>query len=252
MGTSSSSRGPGSSSPLIPPHADASPEKPLPEPTGHRFRGFRTEFGRAISGGGGSLQSALQKYASTATGGSNVGPRRFGPAYESGANLAAALNDLSEGGSGQDSAGVDLSSLAGQPLDVAAQEIASALAPDNADADQVTAAIQEAMAEVLGEQEIFDPNEISSDVITALLVEYFAHIVFQEISSAAGDAWKKSPSKQRTTAMEAELLELVRVAIDTHLSPRLAGGFSNLSKGEIATIQQAALRDVWEEWEHSE
>ncbi len=46
MGTSASSKGPRSTSPLVPAWADADPEAPLPPPEGQRFRAFRTEFGR--------------------------------------------------------------------------------------------------------------------------------------------------------------------------------------------------------------
>ena len=152
MGTSASSKGPNSSSPLVPPWADATPGAPLPQPEGQRFRGFRTEFGRAAAGaGGGSLRSALGKYAREATHGASVGPRRFGPAYAAGADLAGVMSEMRGGGTGENSAGVDLSGLVGRPLDYAAQEIARALAPDNADADQISAAIQEAMAEALPE-----------------------------------------------------------------------------------------------------
>lgn len=248
MGTSASAKGPNSRSPLVPPWADADPAQPVPAPEGQRFRGFRTEFGRAAAGTG-SLAKALQKYAKDATGGSSVGPRRFGPAYISGAKLAGLINELNAGGTGEVSAGIDLSGLTGQPLDVAAQTIASALAPDNADADQVAAAIQEAMAEVLVEQDVFDPAAISQDQIVALLVEYFARIIFQEISGVAGEAWARSPNVERTTATEGELLELVRSAVDKHMSPRLATGLADLTRDQITALERAALADVWREWE---
>src|SRR4051812_44589546 len=127
MGTSSSSKGPSSKSPLVPPWADAAPGTPVPQPEGQRFRGFRTEFGKVASGNGGSMAKALQKYASAATGGSSVGPRRFGPAYGAGADLARAL----AGAQIQtDSGTFNLAALAGQPMDQAAQAIAEALAPE--------------------------------------------------------------------------------------------------------------------------
>src|SRR5882757_1972781 len=137
MGTSGSSKGPKSSSPLVPSGVDDEPEKPLPEPEGQRFRGFRTEFGRAAAGGGNAaLSAALSKYARDATYGSSVGPRRFGSAYQSGAILADTLANLAGGGTAEDITGVDLSGVAGQSIPIAAQEIARALAPDNIDADQ--------------------------------------------------------------------------------------------------------------------
>jgi len=248
MGTSASAKGPNSRSPLVPPWADATPDAPVPKPEGQRFRGFRTEFGK-VAAGGGSLAKALQKYASAATGGAEVGPRRFGPAYGSGADLIQALS----GAQVQTPDGAfDLAALAGLPMDEAAQAIAQALAPQNADADQVRAAMQEALAEVLGEDGGFDPSAIGTDQIVAVLVEFFARILFQEISAAAGDAWRKAPSVERSTATENELLEVVRAAMDAHLSSRLSGDLGSLGRDQIAAIERAALADIWQAWSDEE
>lgn len=249
MGTSASSKGPNSRSPLVPPWADATPGAPVPQPEGQRFRGFRTEFGKVAAGSGGSIAKALQKYASAATGGSSVGPRRFGPAYTAGANFARAL----AGAPVQtDSGTFNLAALAGQPMDQAAQAIAEALAPDNADSDQVRSAIQESLAEVLGDDATFDPAAITPDQIVAMLVEFFSRILFQEISAAAGEAWKKAPNVERSTATENDLLEIVRAAMDAHLSPRLTGDLSTLSRDQIAALEQAALADIWQAWSEEE
>jgi hypothetical protein len=250
MGTSASGKGPKSNSPLVPKHADANPNLPLPDPEGQRFRGFRTEFGRVAAGtSGASLRSAIRAYAREATGGSTYGPRRFGPAYTVGASLTEALTDLRGGGTGEQATGVDLSRLRGQPIDYAAQELARALAPPNADAELVAAAIQEAVAEALPEAEVFDPATISNDELIHLLVEFFSRIIFQEITAAAGKAWDQSKSPQQTTRLEADLLELVRVTVDKHLSPRLANGFENLSRAQLEAIERAAVDEVWREWE---
>lgn len=250
MGTSASGKGPKATSPLVPEHADATPNVPLPPPSPQRFRSFRTEFGRVVAGAAGaSLRSAIREYAREASGGSAVGPRRFGQAYVAGANLAQALTDLRGGGTGQGATGVDLSRLRGQPIDFAAQELARILAPENADAELVAAAIQEAVAEALPEVEIFDPATISDDQLIHLLVEFFSRILFQEITSVAGDAWNKSDSPQQTMRIEAALLELVRVTVDKHLSPRLVNGFNNLSKAQFQAIERTAIDEVWREWE---
>jgi hypothetical protein len=250
MGTSSSSKGPKSNSPLVPDWADATPNAPLPQPDGQRFRGFRTEFGRAAAGGGlPSLRSALGKYAREATQGASVGPRRFGPAYDAGATLANALTELQSGGSGEDATGVDLSRLLGRPLDYAAQEIARALAPENADADQVSAAIQEAMAAALPDVEIFDPTAITPDQIIQMLVEFWSQILFQEITNVAGDAWNKSPGPDETTKLEGDLLELVRAVVDKYMSPRFAAGLKTLTRPQIAALERSAVAEIWREWE---
>jgi hypothetical protein len=250
MGTSASGKGPKSNSPLVPAHADATPNVPLPEPAPQRFRGFRTEFGRVAAGAAGaSLRSAIRAHAREATGGSAVGPRRFGTAYVAGADLAQALTNLRAGGAAQSPTGFDLTRLRGQPIDYAAQELARALAPENADAELVVTAIQEAIAEALPEVELFDPATITDDQLIHLLVEFFSRIIFQEITAAAGDAWNKSTSPRRTTKMEADLLELIRVTVDKHLGPRLQNRIANLSRAQFQEIERAAIDEVWREWE---
>ena len=250
MGTSSSRKGPSARSPLVPPWADADPGKPVPDPEGQRFRGFRTEFGKVAAGSGGSLAKALNKYASSATGGVEVGPRRFSPAYAAGADFARALAGGEPLPTGEQP--LDLKRLAGRPMDEAAQEIAEALAPENADADQIRSAVQEALAEVLGGEATFDPAAITSDQVVAILVEFFARVLFQEISAVAGDAWKKAPSVERSTTTESQLFEIVRAAMDHHLSPRLAGDLASVSREEIASLERAAIADIWEAWSESE
>lgn len=252
MGTSASGKGRTSKSPIVPAYADANPDKPLPEPVGQRFRAFRTEFGRAAAGAGaGSFLSALGKYARSATGGVEVGPRRFGPAYTSGGALFGLISDLQAGGTGEGTAGTDLSSLVGQPLGVAAQKIAEALAPANADQDVIRIAIQEAIAEALPDMDVFDPAALTADNVIALLVEFFTRCLFQEITSDAGDAWNKAESPERTVEAENELMDLIHATVDRHLSPALSGGL-NLSRAEVEEALRKAMDDVWTEWANHE
>lgn len=249
MGTSSSAKGPSNRSPLVPPGTDADPTSPLPDPEGQRFRGFRTEFGKVAAGAGGSMAKALRKYAADATLGASVGPRRFGPAYAAGADFARALAGAPVPAG---EPGLDLAALAGRPMDEAAQVIAEALAPPNADSDQIRSGIQEALAEVLGGDAVFDPAAVSPDQVVAIMVEFFSRILFQEISAVAGEAWKKAPGIERSTATENELFEIVRAAMDQHLSPRLAGDLASVSREDLKRLEQAALEDIWRSWSEGE
>ncbi|CAA2136974.1 hypothetical protein MBLL_00430 (plasmid) [Methylobacterium bullatum] len=248
MGTSSSSRGPGGRSPLVPSWADADPDVPLPVPEGQRFRPFRTEFGRYAAGDG-SLRTALGHYARTATGGAAYGPRRFGPAYTAGGGLFGLLGDLRAGGDGSAFAGIDLSGLAGRTLGYAIQEIARALAPANGDADKVAVAIREAVAEVLPDVEIFDPATLTPDDIIAILIEFLARILFQQVTDDAGSAWNRAPDDERSAMAEGELFDLIKVAVDKHVGARLADGMGQLSRQQVERLQRAAMEDVWREWE---
>src|SRR5690348_12307905 len=124
MGTSTSSRGPGSNSPLVPPWADVDGEGPGPEPESDRFRGFRTSLGRFVGSGERSyLTKALRHYARSSTGGSTVGPRRFGAMAQAGGGLFGALNQLR---TDPDKAPVNLRGLAGRPTREAINAIVDA------------------------------------------------------------------------------------------------------------------------------
>ncbi len=250
MGTSSSSRGPSGRSPLVPSWADADPGAPLPAPDALRFRTFRTEFGRYAGGEGGSLRSALGHYARTATAGQAVGPRRFGSAYQAGGGLFGLLGDLAGGGDGAAFVGIDMSGLAGRTLGYAAQEIARALAPENGDADRIRIAIQEAIAEVLPDVEIFDPAALTPDDIIAILIEFLTRILFQQVVEDAGSAWNRAPSDARTAQTEGELFDLIRIAMDRHLGPRLAAAGGRLPRAEVERLQRSAMEDVWRDWEN--
>lgn len=252
MGTSASSKGRKNSSPLVPSYADASPGAPLPQPEGQRFRGFRTEFGRAVEGAGqGSFASALGKYARDATGGSSVGPRRFGTSYVAGGSLFGVLSELQRGESGVSSSGVDLSALSGRPLSEAIQTIAQALAPANADADLIRTAVQEALAEVLPEMEAFEPTALTDDMLIAVLVEFFSQVIFLDIVNDAGDAWNKAPDERRTVEAEGELFDIIHAAVDKHLAPALVGGVQNVTRGQVEQIERKAVGDIWSEWERN-
>jgi len=237
---------------LVPAHADANPEQPLPPPEGQRFRGFRTEFGRAVAGGGaGSFASALGKYARDATGGASIGPRRFGPAYTAGGTLFDLLGQLATNGTAEVN-GTDLSTLIGQPLEQVAETIAELLAPENADHDLIRTAMLDAIVEALPDVEYFEPAALSPDQIIVLLVEFHSQLLFTEITGEAGDAWNKSDSQQRTIEAEAELLDLIRAAVDRHLSPLLAAGLTHATRPDMEAIQRKALDDIWTEWSGQE
>jgi hypothetical protein len=64
--------------------------------------------------------------------------------------------------------------------------------------------------------------------LVQILVEFFSRILFQEITTTAGDAWNKALSAQQ-----------VCVVVGKHLSPRLAQGLKSLTRDEIAALKFA-------------
>jgi hypothetical protein len=70
-----------------------------------------------------------------------------------------------------------------------------------------------------------------ADHLVQILAEFFSRILFQEITTTAGDAWNKALSAQHAAQTEVDLLELVRVVVGKHLSP----GWPKASSLSLAT-----------------
>ncbi|WP_431858758.1 hypothetical protein [Azospirillum sp.] len=249
MGTSTSSRGPGTNSPLVPPWADSDSQAPLPEPEPQRFRGFRTKLGQFVSDGDrDDLRSALGRYARTATGGRTVGPRRFGAMARSGGALFDAMAALRDG---RDPGvpGIDLATLNGRDTDLVIEALVDALLPPNGDADRIRVAMLEALSEALEGMEEFDSNNITDDIIVDMMLAYVTQCIYEQIVLDSRDAFAKAAAAGRVEQAEKAMRELVRSAADKHMAPLLAGNVRTLNGRMVEAVQLRAIADIWAEWE---
>jgi len=247
MGTSTSSRGPNNDSPLVPPWADVDGGGPGPKPLPNRFQGFRTTLGRFVSSGDqASLRKALRGYARSATGGSAVGPRRFGAMAQAGGGLYEVLNQLRADPA---SAPVNFRALAGRSTREAITAIVDALIPENGDADRIRAALHEALATCLDGEEVFDFDSITEEVLMDVMVAYTAQCVFEQIVMDSDRAFTKARTAKQAEDAERDLLELVRAVTEKHMKPLLEHQFQAMTKEEMHSVQLAAIVEVWREWE---
>lgn len=251
MGTSSSSRGPGSNSPLVPPWADSEPNEPLPAPNGQRFREFRTQLGKFVSEGGGDTErlfEALGSYARKATGGGPIAQRRFGAMAGAGGALFDAMAALRDGRD-PDLPGVDLGDLEGRTTQVAIGLIVDALVPANGDADRIRVAMTDALSEAMEGQAEFDFEHITDDVIAEMMIAYLAECIYEQIVLDSCDAFAKVKSAGQYDQADRALRELIRAAVDKHMAPLLAGCVGQMNGRTIRDVQLRAIRDIWVEWE---
>lgn len=247
MGTSTSSRGPGSSSPLVPPWADTDGQGPGPTPPPQRFKEFRKSLGRFVSSGDhADLHAALGKYAKTATGGSTVGPRRFGAMVRAGGALFETLEALREG---RGTESLDISVLNGQDTDVAINLIVQALVPEDGDADRIWVSINEALSECLNGYEEFDFAHITDEMLVQVMLTYVGRCVFGQIVLDSKDAFTKAETADRVEMAEKDLLMLVEAATDKHMRPLLSGNVRAFNRAQVEAAQLRAIQEVWTEWE---
>lgn len=247
MGTSTSSRGPNNNSPLVPPWADVDGAGPGPEPQPNRFRGFRTLLGRFVSSGDRTyLRKALRGYARSSTGGSTVGPRRFGAMAQAGGALYGVLNELRNDPA---NAPVNLRALAGRSTREAINAIVDALVPENGDGDRIRAALNEALANCLDGEAVFDFNDITDEVLMEVMVTYTAQCVFEQVVMDSDRAFAKAETPKQAEDAERDLFELVRAVTEKHMRPLLESQLQVMTNDQMQAVQLAALREVWREWE---
>jgi len=246
MGTSTSSRGPSGTSPLVPPWADKDGLGPGPAPEPQRFQGFRTSLGRFVSSGDGAqLRAAIGRYARTATGGRAVGPRRFGSMAQTGGALFDAMSAFRDG---NDAAGLDLAALNGRDTDAVIDAIVHALVPPDGDADRVRVAMNEALSECLEGYEEFDFSSITDEMLVSMMLAYVRNCVFGQIVLDSNEAFSKG-SPARIEMAEKELRALVDAAVDKHMRPILSGKVRSFTGKQLEQVQLDATREIWAEWE---
>lgn len=250
MGTSSSSKGPGSTAPLVPPWADKDGQGPGPVPDEARFRTFRTSLGRFVSNGdSANLRSALRNYAQTATGGRVQGPRRFGAMTQSGGALFDALTRMMAGGAGLLAGKVDLASLNGRDTDVAIQEIVRALTPPDGDGEKIAAAMTSALSEALEGVDEFDFASITEDMLIAVMLAYVRECVFEQVIMDSDRAFQRDGDGEAVENAEKALHALVESVVEMEMGPLLGGGATMLSREQVEAIQMQAIAQVWAVWE---
>ncbi|WP_228037550.1 hypothetical protein [Nodosilinea sp. LEGE 06152] len=198
------------------------------------------------SGNRNDLQHALGHYAREATGGSGSAARRMGSVSRAGGGLYGTLSGApAEPGERT----VDLRNLTGLPCELAISTIAQALTPVDGDSEKIRAAINHALAEALDGVETFDPASITDDVIVNTMIGYLAESIFLQIVHNAGKAWNKADTPIQAIRAEIELRELIKVVVDKHMAPRLAGNIRSLSRQQMVQIERQAIIDAWKEWE---
>lgn len=96
---------------------------------------------------------------------------------------------------------------------------------------------------MLPDQDRFDPGAMTSEQIIEVLVDYLARILFHQVTEDAASTWNRSPSGARTIEAENELFDLIKIAMDRYLAPRLVDGVGRLSKTEVERAQLSAMAE---------
>ncbi|WP_244493609.1 hypothetical protein [Escherichia coli] len=144
---------------------------------------------------------------------------------------------------------IDLGSLASLPCEIAISTIAQALTSQDGDSEKICAAMNHALVEALDGVEIFDPQKITDGVIVDTMIGYLAESIFLQMVMDSNRAWNKADTPSKAIHAEIELRELIKVVVDKHMAPKLAGNIRSFTRNQMVKIERQAIIEAWQEWE---
>lgn len=215
MGTSSSSSGPGSSTPLVPtwlespgtdpaltplvdlpgppdtaPPSNSPAAAPVPPPVSNRFHAARSNFSRFASSGGTDRRSfgrAVSSYVSTAAGGAHTAARRLAPSRATAVGLISFLSDARARGPTEALRRLNVPDLAGRPIQEVFVALTDALCPDGGTIDEGIAreAFVETIAEIV-EAGLDDLTNLTADQTLTIFETFVAHSIKAKLHNDIG------------------------------------------------------------------
>ncbi|WP_370233162.1 Qat anti-phage system associated protein QatB [Hyphomonas sp.] len=279
MGTSSSSKGPGSGVPMTPPWADPATGpadgdgddasgggaeegdgKDASKPKDSsvlapvaRFGGARTNLNQfARSGDTQAMRRGVGHYVAKGYGGSKTASSRFGGTASTAARLSGVLSALSTGGSAStDTAGLDRTELSGRTAEQVIDAIVQAVRPVDGtqDAESSREAMRDALCDVLDAQPEADLLELSDSARELVIERFVGHDVFRRIVLDIGHAMQDAAPNAATFYSRLEQVkEYVQQTVAASFR-RLSEADQSLSGGNVAAISRAAIRETMEVFE---
>ena len=245
MGTSTSSKGTNGQSPLVPSWANED-NQPMPN-IDRNLKGFRGELGKAVGNKSSNhLKKAIGQYAKHATGGRNVGPKRYQKIIKTGGGLFNVLKNIQ---SGNDYLGLKLSDLNGQPIDIVIDKIIETILEVGGDSERIRASLNQSLSKCLDGVQEFDASQITDDLIIDLMLNYATEFLFEEIMLDSRTAFDKADTPEKFLELENDLHALIESCVDKHMGEKLKESKDTLTRNDIETIQKTALEEIWTEWE---
>ena len=245
MGTSTSSKGANGKSPLVPSWANED-NQPIPN-IDRNLKGFRGELGKAAGNKSSNhLKKAIGQYAKRATGGRNVGPKRYQKIIKAGGGLFNVLKNIQ---SGNDYLGLKLSDLNGQPIDIVIDKIIETILEVGGDSERIRASLNQSLSKCLDGVQEFDASQITDDLIIDLMLNYATEFLFEEIMLDSRTAFDKADTPEKFLELENDLHALIESCVDKHMCEKLKESKDTLTRNDIETIQKTALEEIWTEWE---
>jgi hypothetical protein len=268
VGTSQSSKGPGSGVPMVPPWAPPVPTEELPSspdvpneapPVGPaaptvaapiappaRFTGARSSLGAFAAGGTTKqLRRGLGHYVRSGYGGASTATRRSGGTVRGAGALYDALTAL--GGGGATFRGLDLAILRAQSADQVMDAVVEASNPIDGTLDREAsrASTREALSDLLTKYPEADLMALTEEQKLAAVESYVALDVFYRLDLDVGQTIRdRAPDVTSAMARLVEVKDYIREAVANAFRTLRDRGHQ-LTRQGMARIVTAALKETF-------
>lgn len=262
MGTSASSRGPGSGVPLVPDWVEA-PPNPLPTSPAaaaqqallapaRRFQSARTSLGQfARTGEGKGLRRGLGHYSRTGLGGAASAAARMGSTARTAGGLYGVLDALRTGTNVPPEVPLSPTQLAGKTQTEIADLIADALRPVDGTQDSEAArdAISRAFSELLEQDPAADLAALTDAQLGQVVEGYIAHDLAHRVELDVGKAvLDKAPNYADGVQRLEEMKAYIRQEVARCFRAQEQMG-QTMTRPNAAELAKDILRDTFEIFE---
>ena len=278
MGTSQSSKGPGSGIPMVPPWTPDPPSEDMPElgpnvidsesdeedvsetpslepvplAPKHRFSGARLSLGKyARSGDRNDMMRGLGRYVQKGYGGSRIANRRFAGTARTAEKLGAVLADLAAGQATSPGSLLDPALLAGRTAEEVMEAVVKAVCPVDGtqDTEAERSSIPDALSELFTRFPDADLLNLDSDQRDYVIEQFTAISVFRRFDLDLG----KTIQEKASNATEAlKRLNGVRDYIIQSVAAsfrKLRAAGRTMKSRRIGRVVQDVLKETFEVFE---
>lgn len=272
MGTSTSSKGPGSSVSLDPPWLDdivggigsgsavpltggtvpASPAVPTGIAPPNRYGDARRAFGKfAKTGNTEQLRKAIGHYSSRGSGGAGASANRMRASTSAGAALFSFLDAVGQGTTPEARQWVDNLRANNPSAEDVVDAIVRELAPPGGSADEESLrdSMDHALSELIKDDPSIDPLSMEVDNIWELMKGYLANEAGNRLCFDLGPIFENFQLDPRTAVQrEREMRRFLKNEIGAHVE-LLRYTVANPSRSQLDSILQEALKMTFELFE---
>jgi hypothetical protein len=198
---------------LSPAQPPKPPIPPVADPT--RFMAARNNFSRFASSGGEdrrSLGRAVSHYVRSSSGGAHTAAARMGSSRGAGSRLLTFLSSVLTHGAAESLSALNLSALAGRPIEEVFLGLADYVCPDGGSIDEGIAreAFIETIADLAGAG-ITDLDGLTADQMQTVFELYATNAIEARLCNDIGTKAVTLPSdSQKVTRLQAQLNDFIR------------------------------------------